>query len=1207
RRKDQADHSYQLRSYYLKNVNYTKVVQISPLILPNVGVYPGKGANELFVVASPLDHAKFEKMLSQMETVPEGEQADGIQPKIYETSSPAMAVGILQPQLPGAVMYALTGRRIIVWGSETDHAYVEKTLEITGEAFPVPELKRYPLVHIRLADVLNYCAYNFASEGYFFGSTSGDLMVSAAPAVQEQIAKMLEEMDVENPETARYYPVAYDVSDIPAASLPYVSQAIQSISIECVQLPTATPGFVVVYARQGEHKKIKEIVDEMLKDRPSAKQRMVAYSVRRMTLAQLSQLLLPLYPNIKIGAGTSENQIVVLAKEDEHAKIAALVDQLNAERDDGMTSRVYRLRNSQLSVARLAIMTMYPQATVVVDQMSRSVLVKAYEDEHKKIEQLVNEIDEKDPERNTSFKVFNIGSLNFTRLISALRNFYSGDPGFQIQLDSSSQALIVRGTSIQHKQVEDLIEEVRAGGLADPESYMQSYAIKNSNALTSLYSVFYEQGRDINMYRDYSTGKLIVIGRPEEHKLVQDILDVVAPEETELAVFDLVYVDPSTARQVFAMIETDGSYVDVRLDAASNQLFVRATPEKLEEIRQVLIKMGEKGLSNMKPFANTTERVGSSTNGRRIYMRDNDKRQEENAQKQVSDNIDLSKLEPLTPATLPVQTDDSNVAVAPIAQGPSVQVQESSGPLRSMTITGGDAAQVVQEALKNWTLNNPVTVVNGDGGIVQEREEVAPQPEPSQEVPQTESAPAEDARPESRPAEEQAPQTPVAATVSSLLFSANRLFVKTAFLGALVADEPTQVEENSTIPATENSTEAPKASELPQAPGVYVVVNPDGSLLLSSSDEAALEELQRKLNEAVESMKAAKASENQTARPQEAQTLASDNNVATDKATNALDSEQAESDENKGTSIADPNGYLSYMTDENIAKARERVLMDSRNFTVYRIENVGVSQIVPLLQTYLADRINRRTNDYGFYSSSGINVQTIGSGTQLTFQPDTALNTLMVYGTRADREAAGALIVVLDNTELFPQPITKPYKIKVESTSPTRMAQRVLSAFSLKFQTTLLPGNMTPRIMPNAATGMLEVYAPESLAKEIEEFVKSEDEEILNESVRKVRVVPLDSINSKVLAQYLTNLRSQQVAQQMLTAPYIGMTSPLMNPQLRMGGMGGMGGAYGGGAMYNAAARQRAAMMGGGYGGGFGGVGYGGGAAATFTPGPALA
>ncbi len=1180
RRRDQVDRTYQLEQYYLKRVNFSKLVQIAPTLLPGVAIYPGKGANEVFVVACRTDQDRFRKMLAKLETVPAGEEADGVLPKIYQTSrqSAAQAVALLQAQLPGAVMYPLADNRLVVWGSLADHEYVAKTVEMTNEAFPTPVLKRYPLRNIRLSDVLNYVSYNFATEGYFFASTSGDLMVSAPPAVHEKIAAMLAEIDVENSDDSRYYPVAYDLSDIPVASHPYVAQALQAISIECVQLPTATPGFVVIYARKGEHKKIQEVVDEMLKNRPGANQTLVAYNVRRMTMPQLSALLLPLYPNIKIGAGTHANQTVILAKPDEHEKIAQLIEQLNEEQNDGMTSRVYRLKNSQLYVAQQAILTMFPQAVVVIDQMSRSVLVKAFEDEQAKIAQLVTEIDEKDPERNTSFKVFNIGSLNFSRLVSQLRNFYSGDPAFQVQLDSSSQCLIVRGTAIQHKAVEDLIEEVRAGGLADPEAYMQSYTLKNSSSLTSLYSIFYEQGRDINMYRDYSTGKLIVIGRPEEHKMVQDVLDVVAPEETELAVFDLVYVDPNTARQVFGMIETDGSYVDVRLDATSNQLFVRATAEKLEEIRQVLIKMGEKSLTKMKPFAQTSKYGGTSTDGRRIYLRDNDKRQEEyrkeleaQADSQVGE-IDFDNL-------APIRAEDVLNASPATPAKTSVQVQETSGPMRTVTISGADAGQVVDKALKNWKLNNPVTVVKGDGGIVQENaEQPAPAPKdaaPAPATPATEPAASEPAEAAPAPA-----PSKVASALSSVFFSLDRALLSNLAFGAMVAVAPVEDADASAnaeaveaepaapvVPVTENATEpaaqveaAPATEgstvvEIPQAPGVYVVVNPDGSLLLSSSDEAALEEFQRQLLDAAN---AEQASDAQTAAPE--------------VATSADAEDVANEDEEEANTPFDPNGYLSYMTPENIAKAKERVLMESRNYTVYRVENVGVSQIVPRLQTYLADRINRRSNQYGgYYSTSGINVQTIGTGTQLTFQPDTSLNTLMVYGTKADRDAVGAMLVVLDDVDLFPQPITKPYKIKVQNTSPTRMAQQVLSAFSRKFQTTLLPGNLTPRIMPNMTTNTLEVYAPEALAKEIEEYVQEMDAEILEESVRKVRVVELQSINSKVLAQYLQNLRTQQVAQQTFSAPYIGNTSPMMNPMMTN-------------PMMNAANRQRNNMMMGGMG-----------------------
>ncbi|MBS7337657.1 MAG: hypothetical protein KIG81_07360, partial [Thermoguttaceae bacterium] len=416
-------------------------------------------------------------------------------------------------------------------------------------------------------------------------------------------------------------------------------------------------------------------------ERDSAQQKMVAYTVKRLTYAQLSGLLLPLYPNVKIGVGTNANQVIILAKPAEHEKIAELIKQINEDHDDGMSSRVYRLKNSQLAVARQAIMTMYPQAVVVIDQLSRSVLVKAYTDEHEKIAQLIKEIDEKDPERNTSFKVFNIGTISFNRLLPALRNFYANDSAFQIQLDSAQQCLIVRGTSIQHKAVEDLINELKTGGMADSEAYMQTYTLKNQSSLTSLYNVFFEQGRDINMYRDYSTGKLVVIGRPEEHKMVQDVLDMIAPEETELAVFELVYVDPQAARQVFSMLENDGTYVDVRFDSNSNQLYVRATPTKLEEIRRLLVKMGEKDLQKMKPFVETTAKGAVSTDNKRVYMNDNLYPKED----VTSTTIDVTRLEPVTAETI----NKLNSAKA------ELDVKGVSDSMRSVEIKGADPEKVL--------------------------------------------------------------------------------------------------------------------------------------------------------------------------------------------------------------------------------------------------------------------------------------------------------------------------------------------------------------------------------------------------------------------------------------------------------------------------------------------------------------------------------
>ncbi|MBQ5790024.1 MAG: hypothetical protein IIW01_07015, partial [Thermoguttaceae bacterium] len=435
----------------------------------------------------------------------------------------------------------------------------------------------------------------------------------------------------------------------------------------------------------------------------------------------------------------------------------------------------------------------------------------------------------------------------------------------------------------------------------------------------------------------------------------------------------------------------------------------------------------------------------------------------------------------------------------------------------------------------------------------------APAPAPA-EAPQptAEPAPAQPA-----PAADAAPKT--ASIASALFFSASRALLKNAAFGALVVDGETAAPAEQAETAPEAAPEpaakpvdAPENAVATDVPGVYVVLNEDGVATIYSSDEEALDEFQRRLTAVVDAMKTPAQTEPVATQAVEPAQTAAPEAPADEEAAAQLDE----------PTVPNAFSHLSYMTPENREKARERVLMESRNYTVYRVKNVGVQQILPRLQTWMADRA-QNASPYYYYQSSGVSITNMQQSVPLSFQPDVALNTITVYGSKADRDVAGAMIVHLDTVELFPQEITKPHKIKVANTSPTRMAQQVLNAFSRKFQTTLMPGNQSPRIYPNVTTGNLEVYAPENLALEIEEYVKEVDREILEESVRKVRVVELKSMNSTVLTQYLQNLSSRQTTATMLSTPYVPSTTTPFMPQMTRGmGMtprfyGGMGG-YGG-------------------------------------------
>ncbi|MBQ6827871.1 MAG: hypothetical protein IJO46_07635, partial [Thermoguttaceae bacterium] len=297
RRAEAAKRGPSLKAYYLTRVNFTKLVQIVPTVVPGAAIYPGKGSNEVFVVANEINHEKFLETLTRLETVPEGADVDGIEPKIYQVSAQGAtaAIGLLTPQIPGAVMYPLSGSRLVVWGSVSDHERVAKALEVVGEAFPNVTLKKYPIVHLRFDDIIGFMKARFpVGEAYFYASSDGSLMCQAAEVVQAQVVELLASLDVEDGPESKIVPRAYDISDIPVASHVYVAQALTRMAPEAIQLPTSTPGFLVVSARPSVHKKIEEHIAELLKERPNANKTLVAYNLRRMTLAQLSAMILPL-------------------------------------------------------------------------------------------------------------------------------------------------------------------------------------------------------------------------------------------------------------------------------------------------------------------------------------------------------------------------------------------------------------------------------------------------------------------------------------------------------------------------------------------------------------------------------------------------------------------------------------------------------------------------------------------------------------------------------------------------------------------------------------------------------------------------------------------------------------------------------------------------------------------------------------------------
>ncbi|MDO4587102.1 MAG: secretin N-terminal domain-containing protein, partial [Planctomycetia bacterium] len=682
-----------LETYYLTKINFFKARPILQTAVPTAIPFNGKDPNEIFIWANAKDQALVQQVLTKLETVPtEGTETQ--LPKIYKLDSKAAAtaVSLITPQVPGAVVFPLSADRIIAWGSPADQDLIAKILGVFAEAYPEPVLRKFVLANIKYAEIITFLAQSFAPDAVFYPTAQGDLMVQAPAMIQEKIALAIKELDIKSPIESTPIPIAYDISDIPAVSHPYAIQSIQAIAPppDGIILPTVSPGYFILYAKPAIHEKVEKVVQEIIKEQPWLKTRFERYILKKTTFAAAIQLLQPTFPNARFGIGTQPNQLLVFAKPSDHEKIKEMIDKMNEESPDSMIPKVYRFEYALLQNAYASIMGLFPQVSCVPDYAAKTLTINATPDDHKKIEELVKEIDEWNEETQPSIQVFNLGNIGYAQIAASLQTFFVGQPGFQISFDPSYRSLIVQGTPRQRKIVKQLIDEIHKGGMADSEAQLKTYLMKNYSALPTLYTLFSTQGRTVSMIPDYSTGKLIVLGRPEEHKIIQDVLDSLAPEQTTLAIFELSYVDPQTAQYVIAeLVESDGTLIDVRFDAASNQLFIRGTVKKLEEIRQILIQMGEKDLVNVNPFiANQNGSFNSSS---------------------PSEGIPISIVAP----------NDVQSAGRSIGQQsePSIKV-EDKGPFRTIQIDE-NVQKVLNHVQKEWDRENPLQIIQQNSQLIQ--------------------------------------------------------------------------------------------------------------------------------------------------------------------------------------------------------------------------------------------------------------------------------------------------------------------------------------------------------------------------------------------------------------------------------------------------------------------------------------------------------
>ena len=1150
---DRSDATAEMKVYAVQRGNARAVVeQLILQIAPHSRFYAGTSINQIVVWAKAADHIKIKEAVDKL-----NESDPDVSLKIYRTGTQkaATAQSLLQQRFPGLIVFPTTPNEIVAWATSAEHETIAQLLETVAEAFPDPELRPYFFKHVPLGEAAGILQQAFAGQvvAMIPRPTTQDLMVFASADVHERIAASIAKFDVVRPAETEMMPKIYDLSVLPPTAFwQAASQVREALQYRIQVSPGAEPGLLIVWAIPADQEKVGTLIGEMLSKRTERESRTFDLSdlPPGAFYPAMAQIQAALDYRVQAFQGVVPGQMIVWGKPADLEKVETLVKQMLNDRSEATAEmKVYTVqRGNARTVVDQLILQIAPNARFYAGTSINQIVVWAKAADHIKIKEAVDKLNESDPD--VSLKIYRTGTQKAATAQSLLQQRFPG----LIVFPTTPNELVAWATSAEHETIAQLLETVAE---AFPNPVLKPYYFKHvplGEAWTILYHAF--SGAVTAMTPRPATQDLLVFATPEVHEQIAASIanfDVQRPEGTEALpkTYDLSDLPSVEFWQAVSNIPVAlESRVRVMPGVTPGQLIVWGKPADHEKVdmmvKQILAERPETTAAmevyalrrgtvanvgalltsvfpNIKP-----PRQGTSPNQMLVWAKASDHRKINDLINRLNKSDPDMSLETYSLKNVDWYSATNILGIMITREGLDIQLYpDNTYSKRLVVLAKPEEQQRVAAVLESFRLEDRTVesyhLEYTDPFSVQSAIRVLFFDEPYA----------------TRPMSDVEPNT-------------NMIFVdgtkeQLAKVRKLLRD------------MGENIKEPVQPAEEPH--NVPVPAQPQGNIrmlqLRSGETAEILRELEKHWKQSNQSNQLRIIKTEEITPPQ----FSMEDEIQRE---NPQANPQTEEDGKAASSLADllpsippvyvvasEDGALTITSADTAAldqleallkRLNSRIVFEGRDYTIYSVRNISANVIYQRLQIVLRDKIQRgQTQQSGAANTAGIPFQ---------ITPDIAANTIMVRGSRVDRQEVAKLIALFDVSELPGERIVqKPITVPIENTEANRVFNEVQKVYGVKMAMTQLPGGVQPRIVVNSTTNSLEIFAPEPLATELAEYIKEVDNRAQEEPGRKLHVIQM-GVKASVVQQAIFQMQ-QQMRMQMLPygiQPYPYPVSPYPYP-----------------------------------------------------------
>ena len=259
-----------------------------------------------------------------------------------------------------------------------------------------------------------------------------------------------------------------------------------------------------------------------------------------------------MFPEVQVSVGAETDQLVVLARPNEHVAIKAAIEQLN-QPDPPETARRLTLYTVEaagpaaVSTAITTLTTMFPDATFTAGSESGQIIVWARPADHQNVAKAIQDLSQKEPPeraRKIVMYAFKAASASAgTYMLTMLRSMY---PEATFSIGSEPDKLVVLARPKDHALIKSTVEQLSQADPPETARRISVYSVEATGATTAagVVATLTTMFPEAKLTAGLEPGQIIVWARPAEHtqiaQAVQDMSQKEPPEKArKIAVYAL--------------------------------------------------------------------------------------------------------------------------------------------------------------------------------------------------------------------------------------------------------------------------------------------------------------------------------------------------------------------------------------------------------------------------------------------------------------------------------------------------------------------------------------------------------------------------------------------------------------------------------------------------------------------------------------------